>query len=666
MTVRPASQASTPAAGRLATDPAAARTDRGRQGRTAETCPRMHAGARPPADRGHPGRRQIARWRRRWPPTLGLKYSRIQFTSDLLPADVLGVSIYDERTRVVSASTPGRSSVPWCSPTRSTARRPRRRARCSKPWKSGRSRRTGRRAGCPIPFFVIATQNPVEQIGAYPLPESQLDRFLMAIELRYPDPAAERDLLVSGDRRARIADTPPAADAATLADWQREAAEIHVAPRLARLRAGADRRLARPRRPTAPSGGSRGPPRAEPACRPHAARRSARMGDDRRAARWCCPRMSRRCFPRSRAIAWPGARAPERCRRRRSCAQSCCRSGISTMRASRNHRRRQRFLGRRMDRPRAATRFRVAPADHEPVVLRHSRIYILPTRRGWALLATVAMMLVTSLNYALVAGGRRHLSARRDFLPPPCCTRSATWRGSRMTPLSAGGVLCRRPRRIHAVAAWRRARAQRSDALGWKRPRQRRRSGGCGIDRHARGRARRRADASHLGRVTLSSAFPLGLWRGWAYVHFRSPASSTRRSRSARRRCRTARRAPTALAAGRSEDADLTGLREFQRGDPPQRVAWKAVARGAGWFTKEFDGIGGGGPVTLSWTATSRNWQPMRRACPGSPPGSWLPSAPARPFALSFPAPAWPADKGREHRRKALVALALFPEEAAP
>jgi len=84
----------------------------------------------------------------------------------------------------------------------------------------------------PDPFFVIATQNPVEQIGAYPLPESQLDRFLMAIELGYPDPAAERELLVSGDRRIRIADTPAAADAATLADWQREAALIHVAPAL--------------------------------------------------------------------------------------------------------------------------------------------------------------------------------------------------------------------------------------------------------------------------------------------------------------------------------------------------------------------------------------------------------------------------------------------------
>jgi MoxR-like ATPase len=84
----------------------------------------------------------------------------------------------------------------------------------------------------PEPFFVIATQNPVEQIGAYPLPESQLDRFLLAIELGYPDALSERELLAGGDRRARLADVVPQADAATLAEWQREASAIHVAPAL--------------------------------------------------------------------------------------------------------------------------------------------------------------------------------------------------------------------------------------------------------------------------------------------------------------------------------------------------------------------------------------------------------------------------------------------------
>ena len=100
----------------------------------------------------------------------------------------------------------------------------------------------------PDPFFVIATQNPTEQIGAYPLPESQLDRFLMSIELGYPDPVAERELLTSGDRRAQIPDLAPCADAATLVAWQREVAAGARRTRVARLRAGVAGSIARHQR----------------------------------------------------------------------------------------------------------------------------------------------------------------------------------------------------------------------------------------------------------------------------------------------------------------------------------------------------------------------------------------------------------------------------------
>ncbi len=163
--------------------------------------------------------------------TLGLKYSRIQFTSDLLPADVLGVSIFDERAQsfrfhagpifncVVLADEINRAP-------------PKTQSALLEAMEERQVSLDGQTRKLPEPFFVIGTQNPVEQIGAYPLPESQLDRFLMAIELGYPDPAAERELLSGGDRRARIADSPPVADAATLAEWQREAAGIHVAPAL--------------------------------------------------------------------------------------------------------------------------------------------------------------------------------------------------------------------------------------------------------------------------------------------------------------------------------------------------------------------------------------------------------------------------------------------------
>ncbi len=163
--------------------------------------------------------------------TLGLKYSRVQFTSDLLPADVLGVSIYDERAQTFRFHAgPIFNSVVLADEINRAP--PKTQSALLEAMEERQVSQDGQTRKLPDPFFVIATQNPIEQIGAYPLPESQLDRFLLAIELGYPDAAAERDLLAGGDRRSRIGETPPLADSATLAAWQREAADIHVAPAL--------------------------------------------------------------------------------------------------------------------------------------------------------------------------------------------------------------------------------------------------------------------------------------------------------------------------------------------------------------------------------------------------------------------------------------------------
>ena len=163
--------------------------------------------------------------------TLGLKYSRVQFTSDLLPADVLGVSIYDERTQSFRFHAgPIFNSVVLADEINRAP--PKTQSALLEAMEERQVSMDGQTRKLPDPFFVIATQNPIEQIGAYPLPESQLDRFLMAIELGYPDAAAERELLSGGDRRSRINEMAPLADPATLADWQREAVDIHVAPAL--------------------------------------------------------------------------------------------------------------------------------------------------------------------------------------------------------------------------------------------------------------------------------------------------------------------------------------------------------------------------------------------------------------------------------------------------
>jgi MoxR-like ATPase len=163
--------------------------------------------------------------------TLGLKYARVQFTSDLLPADVLGVSIYDERAQTFRFHAgPIFSSVVLADEINRAP--PKTQSALLEAMEERQVSQDGQTRKLPDPFFVIATQNPIEQIGAYPLPESQLDRFLLAIELGYPDAAAERDLLAGGDRRGRIGEMAPLADPATLAAWQREAADIHVAPAL--------------------------------------------------------------------------------------------------------------------------------------------------------------------------------------------------------------------------------------------------------------------------------------------------------------------------------------------------------------------------------------------------------------------------------------------------
>ncbi len=163
--------------------------------------------------------------------TLGLKYARVQFTSDLLPADVLGVSIFDTETRAFRFH-PGPIFHSVVLADEINRAPPKTQSALMEAMEERQVSQDGETRKLPDPFFVIATQNPVEQIGAYPLPESQLDRFLMAIEIGYPDPAAERDLLVSGDRRSHMATLTALSDPPTLLEWQREAGAVHVSPAL--------------------------------------------------------------------------------------------------------------------------------------------------------------------------------------------------------------------------------------------------------------------------------------------------------------------------------------------------------------------------------------------------------------------------------------------------
>ncbi len=151
----------------------------------------------------------------------GLNYTRVQFTSDLLPADILGVSIFNQAessfefhpgpvfTQVLLADEINRTT-------------PKTQSALLEAMEEGQVSVEGKTRPLPKPFFVIATQNPLTQSGTFPLPESQLDRFLMRIELGYPDPRAERELFQGLDPRQALKELKPGITAAQIEQIRRE------------------------------------------------------------------------------------------------------------------------------------------------------------------------------------------------------------------------------------------------------------------------------------------------------------------------------------------------------------------------------------------------------------------------------------------------------------
>ena len=178
---------------------------------------------------------------------LGLTYNRVQFTSDLLPADILGVAVYQREdnsfrfhpgpvfTQVLLADEINRTT-------------PRTQSALLEAMAEGQVSIEGETRTLPDPFFVIATQNPSEQAGTYPLPESQLDRFLMRIKLGYPDPDAERDLMKRGDLGGNAATLEQVMLAERLREIRAQVDSVHTSDSLldyvqrlvARTRSGGD------------------------------------------------------------------------------------------------------------------------------------------------------------------------------------------------------------------------------------------------------------------------------------------------------------------------------------------------------------------------------------------------------------------------------------------
>ena len=162
---------------------------------------------------------------------LGLEFRRVQFTSDLFPADILGVSVYD-RNDASFKFHPGPVFTNVLLADEINRATPKTQSALLEIMEERQMTMEGETRKLPEPFFVIATQNPATHIGTFPLPESQLDRFLMRIELGYPDARAERSLLSSGSKRDSVENLAPCVDAAGLVQLQQAVSRVRVADAL--------------------------------------------------------------------------------------------------------------------------------------------------------------------------------------------------------------------------------------------------------------------------------------------------------------------------------------------------------------------------------------------------------------------------------------------------
>jgi MoxR-like ATPase len=162
---------------------------------------------------------------------LGLEFHRVQFTSDMLPADLIGVSVFDDGSRSFEFHAgPLFSQVVLADEINRAS--PKAQSALLEAMEERQVSVDGRTRALPDPFFVIATQNPHEQSGTFPLPESQLDRFAMTLSIGYPSRESEQALLIGRDRAALLAELEPLSDATGVLELQRLTAAVHTSDAL--------------------------------------------------------------------------------------------------------------------------------------------------------------------------------------------------------------------------------------------------------------------------------------------------------------------------------------------------------------------------------------------------------------------------------------------------
>ena len=158
----------------------------------------------------------------------GLHFSRVQFTADLMPSDLSGVSVY-ERGKEAFVFHPGPVFAQVLLADEINRASPKTQSALLEAMEEKQVTVEGETRALPSPFFVIATQNPHDQLGTFALPESQLDRFLMRISLGYPDRAAERELLNGADRRGMVEAMRNTLTPVDLQMLQQKVMQVHAA-----------------------------------------------------------------------------------------------------------------------------------------------------------------------------------------------------------------------------------------------------------------------------------------------------------------------------------------------------------------------------------------------------------------------------------------------------
>ncbi|MBD8898214.1 MoxR family ATPase [Rhodanobacter sp. DHG33] len=163
--------------------------------------------------------------------SFALEFQRVQFTSDLLPSDILGVSVY-ERESGQFRFHPGPIFGGLLLADEINRATPKTQSALLEAMAEGQVTVDGQTHALPQPFFVVATQNPLDLAGTFPLPDSQLDRFMLRLSLGYPDSSAERELLTGTDRHDLLATLMPSLDGTALLALRRQAQAITASPAL--------------------------------------------------------------------------------------------------------------------------------------------------------------------------------------------------------------------------------------------------------------------------------------------------------------------------------------------------------------------------------------------------------------------------------------------------